>query len=65
MTLGQKLEYRGLKKGLQEGLQQGREEVALGMLQEGMDLGVIRKLTHLPAERVAELRAKLGYNKVR
>ncbi|MBE9033866.1 hypothetical protein [aff. Roholtiella sp. LEGE 12411] len=44
-----------LREAWEQGLQQGLIQVALNMLQEGIDLALVAKLTGLPLERVKGL----------
>ncbi|MEM7496151.1 MAG: hypothetical protein AAF471_08625 [Myxococcota bacterium] len=47
-------------KGMQRGLQQEREEVAVRLIETGMDTADIAKATSLPQQRIQELRAPNG-----
>ncbi|MEH2237977.1 hypothetical protein [Nostoc sp.] len=46
-----------LREAWEEGLQQGLTQVALNMLHEGIDLGIVAKLTGLQLEKVKNLQA--------
>ena len=72
MTLGQKwdqLEQKGLQRGLEKGRQEGRQEgeqagmekAAVGMLKEGLDSNVVRRVTHLSKKRITQLLSKLEH----
>ena len=69
MTVGTALKREGLQEGLLKGLQKGRQEgeqvgmekAALGMLQEGLDLEIVKKITHLSKGRITQLLAKLEH----
>ena len=54
----------GLMEGLQEGELAGMEKAASGMLQEGISLGVVKRITHLSRQRILELIGQLGPEKV-
>jgi predicted transposase YdaD len=49
------IEPATLQKAWEQGLQQGLNQVALNMLQEGIDLAQVAKLTGLSLERVKSL----------
>ncbi|MFZ4831687.1 Rpn family recombination-promoting nuclease/putative transposase [Rouxiella sp. Mn2063] len=57
MTIAQQLEQKGLEKGIQLGIEQGRNagklEVARIMLQNGIDLDSVMKMTGLTEEDLA------------
>ncbi|ENY5349657.1 Rpn family recombination-promoting nuclease/putative transposase [Klebsiella sp. CN_Kp088] len=63
MNIAQFLEQRGHQQGLEQGLQQGLEQgeqlaaqrIALAMLENGLDLALVAKLTGLAPERLALL----------
>ena len=61
MTVGTALKREGLQEGLLKGRQEGREEVAFGMLREGLSLDIVKKVTHLSTERMTKLLAKLEH----
>ncbi|MEM7495493.1 MAG: hypothetical protein AAF471_05025 [Myxococcota bacterium] len=56
------LKGEGLRQGLQEGMQQGElnkaVEIARNMLSEGIPTATIVKVTHLPQQRIQELRGR-------
>jgi len=45
----------GLKKGRKEGIKEGAEKIAKEMLREGIDIGLISKMTELPQEVITQL----------
>ena len=47
---------KGIKKGRQEGKEEGKEEVALRMLQQGMDLQLIAQVTDLSIQQLHKLK---------
>ncbi|XID95497.1 Rpn family recombination-promoting nuclease/putative transposase [Paenibacillaceae bacterium WGS1546] len=49
----------GLQKGLQKGKLEGKQEVALKMLEKGMDAKTIREVTGLSPKKLAQLRESL------
>lgn len=49
------IKRKALRKAREEGLQQGLIQVAINMLNEGMDLDLVVKLTGLPPEKVNNL----------
>ncbi len=51
------IQTKTLRQAWEQGLQQGLTQVALNMLQEGIDLALVAKLTGLPLERVKNLQA--------
>lgn len=59
MNIAQFLEQRGHQQGLQEGLEQGEQlaaqRIAKAMLENGLDLALVAKLTGLAPERLALL----------
>ena len=63
MNIAQFLEQRGHQQGLEQGLQQGLEQgeqlaaqrIAKAMLENGLDLALVAKLTGLAPERLALL----------
>lgn len=63
MNIAQFLEQRGHQQGLEQGLQQGLEQgeqlaaqrIAQAMLENGLDLALVAKLTGLAPERLALL----------
>ena len=42
------LQSQSLREAWEQGLQEGLTQVALNMLQEGIDLSLVAKLTNLP-----------------
>ncbi|MEM7402797.1 MAG: hypothetical protein AAF310_02085 [Myxococcota bacterium] len=46
---------------MQKGKKEGLETAAVGMLQEGLALEQIRKITHLSKQRITQLLAKLEH----
>jgi len=46
---------RGLQEGLQEGRQEGRQEMTLKMLQEGVEIELIARVTGLSIEQIQAL----------
>ncbi len=59
MNIAQFLEQRGHQQGLQQGLEQGEQlaaqRIAQAMLENGLDLALVAKLTGLAPERLALL----------
>ncbi|MCD6614356.1 hypothetical protein LSI99_20445, partial [Klebsiella quasipneumoniae subsp. similipneumoniae] len=59
MNIAQFLEQRGHQQGLQQGLEQGEQlaaqRIAKAMLENGLDLALVAKLTGLAPERLALL----------
>ncbi len=47
-----------LREAWKQGLQQGLTQVAINMLNEGMDLDLVVKLTGLPPEKVNHLQVE-------
>ncbi|MEM7495730.1 MAG: hypothetical protein AAF471_06300, partial [Myxococcota bacterium] len=47
---------RGLRKGRQEGLEKGKLEVACNMLNNGIPVATVAKLTRLPLPRIKKLK---------
>lgn len=60
MTIAQQLEQNGIQKGIQLGRQEGRNEgkleVARTMLQNGLDLNTVMKMTGLTEDDLAQIR---------
>jgi predicted transposase/invertase (TIGR01784 family) len=52
----------GRKQGLEEGQVKKAQEVALKMLEKGMDLATIAELTELPIDQVQQLQTELNRN---
>ncbi|PWK94917.1 putative transposase/invertase (TIGR01784 family) [Pantoea allii] len=63
MTIAQQLEQKGIQKGIERGIQLGRQEgrnegkreVARTMLQNGLDLSTVMKMTGLSEEELAQI----------
>ena len=55
MTIAQQLEQKGIEKGRQQGRNEGKLEVARNMLQNGLDLNTIMKMTGLTADELAHI----------
>ncbi len=51
---------KGMEKGMEKGLEKGLETVALNLLQEGMDISFIAKVTGLPEERIQGLKRRIN-----
>ncbi|MEI6442475.1 MAG: hypothetical protein WCO29_04960 [Nostocales cyanobacterium ELA583] len=49
------LQSQSLREAWERGLQAGLTQVALNMLQEGIDLSLVAKLTNLPLEKIQNL----------
>jgi hypothetical protein len=49
------LQSQSLREAWEQGLQAGLTQVALNMLQEGIDLSLVAKLTNLPLEKIQNL----------
>jgi hypothetical protein len=49
------LQSQSLREAWEQGLQEGLTQVALNMLQEGIDLSLVAKLTNLPLEKIQNL----------
>ena len=49
------LQSQSLREAWEQGLQEGLTHVALNMLQEGIDLSLVAKLTNLPLEKIQNL----------
>ena len=49
---------KGIEKGREEGIEKGREEVALRMLQQGMDLQLIAQVTDISIQHLHKLKNK-------
>jgi len=52
----------GRLRGLQEGLQEGRQEMTLKMLQEGVEIELIARVTGLSIEQIQTLLAEANSN---
>lgn len=55
MTIAQKLEQNGIEKGIKKGLEQGKRDIARDMLQHGIDLNIVMKITSLSEKDLAQL----------
>jgi predicted transposase YdaD len=53
------LYQEGLQKGQEEGKLAGKEQAAVNMLRKGMSIELIREITELAAERIAQLKQQL------
>ncbi|MDB9436049.1 hypothetical protein PN450_04350 [Dolichospermum lemmermannii CS-548] len=49
------LQSQSLREAWEQGLQEGLTQVALNMLQEGIDLSLVARLTNLPLEKIQNL----------
>ena len=58
MTFAEKMEERGIQKGKQEGKIEGKQDIALRMLNEGIDLAFISKVTDLSLADLKRLQEK-------
>ena len=66
MTFAEKMEERGIQKGMQKGKQEGKQEgkiegkqdIALRMLNEGVELAFISKVTDLSLADLKRLQEK-------
>ena len=56
MSLMTSWEEKGWEKGIQKGREEGKQEVAVNMLQMGMDVKIIAKVTGLPIETIEALK---------
>ena len=67
MTFAEKMEERGIQKGKQEGILEGKQEgkiegkqdIALRMLNEGVELAFISKVTDLSLADLKRLQEKI------
>ena len=48
-------EYTGLKKGIEQGIQQNKKEMVINMINEGLELEVISKITKLSMEEIKKI----------
>ena len=48
-------EYTGLKKGIEQGIQQNKKEMVINMINEGLELEVISKITKLSIEEIKKI----------
>ena len=58
MTFAEKMEERGIQKGKQEGITEGKQDIALKMLNEGVELAFISKVTDLSLADLKRLQEK-------
>jgi predicted transposase YdaD len=58
----QKSEATGIKKGKAEGIAETQIEMAMEMLQDGVDIAAIAKYTKMPLKDIEGLRAKIKGN---
>ena len=58
MTFAEKMEERGIQKGKQEGKIEGKQDIALRMLNEGVELAFISKVTDLSLADLKRLQEK-------
>ena len=58
MTFAEKMEERGIQKGKQEGKIEGKQDITLRMLNEGIDLAFISKVTDLSLADLKRLQEK-------
>lgn len=56
MTIAQKLEQKGRLEGRQEGEREASLKIAHAMLNNGLDLDLVRKMTGLSADDLAQIR---------
>ena len=56
------LQSQSLREAWEQGLQEGLTQVALNMLQEGIDLSLVAKLTNLPLEKIQNLQVSNVYD---
>jgi predicted transposase/invertase (TIGR01784 family) len=67
MTFAEKMEERGIQKGKQEGMlegetrgkQEGKQDIALKMINEGVELAFISKVTDLSLTDLKRLQKKI------
>ena len=62
MTFAEKMEERGIQKGMQKGKQEGKiegkQDIALRMLNEGVEIAFISKVTDLSLADLKRLQEK-------
>ena len=58
MTFAEKMEERGIQKGKQEGKIEGKLDIALKMLNEGVELAFISKVTDFSLAELKRLQEK-------
>ena len=62
MTFAEKMEERGIQKGMQKGKQEGKiegkQDIALRMLNEGVELAFISKVTDFSQADLKRLQEK-------
>ena len=51
---------KGMEKGIEVGAKQGKIEVAKNAIREGMELGLISKLTGLPKKEIEKIAKEIG-----
>ncbi len=51
-------EERGIRKGIEQGIEEGEKKVVLKMLQEGLPIEVIVKVTDLDRDAIEALRKR-------
>jgi predicted transposase/invertase (TIGR01784 family) len=51
---------KGMEKGIEVGAKQGKIEVAKNAIREGMELGLIAKLTGLPKKEIEKIAKEIG-----
>jgi predicted transposase/invertase (TIGR01784 family) len=49
-------EKRGIEKGIEQGMQRKSKEIALVMLEEGIEINLISKVTGLSIEEIQRLK---------
>ena len=59
MTFAEKMEERGIQKGKQEGKIEGKQDIALKMLNEGVELAFISKVTDFSLAELKRLQEKI------
>ena len=57
-----RVEEKALQKGIQKGIQKDRKEVAKRMLDSGIDMPIIVKVTGLKKTEILQLKRKNGKN---
>ena len=68
IEMRKKWENKGLQKGIQEGMQKGKQEgrkeaileIAMQLLEEGLSVEFIAKVTKLPISEIEKLASRLG-----
>ena len=59
MTMAEQLEQKGMQQGMERGMEQERENIARNLIENGIDDQIVAKSTGLPAQEVADLKAKI------